>query len=279
MRCPDPDDANNPDCNTQFTVTFGGNPQLKAEEANQTTIGGVWEPIPGVSLGADWFSLEVKNQVTNGVPIATILDPALYDQYSSLVTRAATCAGGPPCPITAIDQTFVNIGRVKIQGIDVDARFTITGDDVRALQRARDRHVLHQVRRAAAGRHVPEPGLERVPGGRFGHHAAMEELHRGHLGIRGRGRRRSATRTRARTPTCKPTPTAILRRVGDMSLWDLQGSYTGFKNLTLTLGVKNMFDTDPPLTNSNLTFQAGYDPSYYDARARFVYGSVRYAFK
>jgi iron complex outermembrane receptor protein len=70
-----------------------------------------------------------------------------------------------------------------------------------------------------------------------------------------------------------------LRRVGSQSTWDLQGSYTGFKNLTLTLGVKNLMDTNPPFTNSNLAFQAGYDPSNYDARARFVYGSVRYAFK
>ena len=70
-----------------------------------------------------------------------------------------------------------------------------------------------------------------------------------------------------------------VRRVGSMSLWDLQGSYTGFKNLTLTLGVKNALDTNPPFTNSNLTFQSGYDPSYYDARARLVYGSVRYSFK
>ncbi len=70
------------------------------------------------------------------------------------------------------------------------------------------------------------------------------------------------------------------RRVGTLSLWDVQGSYTGFKDLTLTLGVKNLFDTNPPFTNSvGLTFQVGYDPSYYDARARFIYGSVRYAFK
>jgi iron complex outermembrane receptor protein len=73
-------------------------------------------------------------------------------------------------------------------------------------------------------------------------------------------------------------PDGNLRRVGSMSLWDLQGSYTGFKNFTLTLGAKNIFDTNPPVSNSNLAFQAGYDPSYYDARARFIYGSVRYAF-
>jgi iron complex outermembrane receptor protein len=70
-----------------------------------------------------------------------------------------------------------------------------------------------------------------------------------------------------------------LRRVGTLSLWDIQGSYTGFKNLTLTLGAKNLFDTNPPLTNQNNTFQVGFDPSYYDARARFVYGSLTYSFK
>ena len=60
---------------------------------------------------------------------------------------------------------------------------------------------------------------------------------------------------------------------------DLQGAYSGLKNWTFTLGVKNLMDTNPPLTNSNLTFQSGYDPSYYDPRARFVYGSIKYAFK
>jgi len=43
--------------------------------------------------------------------------------------------------------------------------------------------------------------------------------------------------------------------------------------------VKNVFDTNPPLTNQNLTFQAGYDASYYDARARFVYARAEYTFK
>ena len=46
-----------------------------------------------------------------------------------------------------------------------------------------------------------------------------------------------------------------------MSLWDVQGSYTGFKHFTFTLGVKNVLDTNPPRTNQNLTFQAGYDPN------------------
>ena len=42
LRCPDPNgpgSENNPDCNTQFVTTIGGNPDLQPEKANQTTIG------------------------------------------------------------------------------------------------------------------------------------------------------------------------------------------------------------------------------------------------
>jgi iron complex outermembrane receptor protein len=69
------------------------------------------------------------------------------------------------------------------------------------------------------------------------------------------------------------------RRVSSMSLYDLQAVWRGLKNFTFTLGAKNVLDSNPPATNQQNTFQAGYDPSYYDARARFVYGQVRYEFK
>jgi iron complex outermembrane receptor protein len=70
----------------------------------------------------------------------------------------------------------------------------------------------------------------------------------------------------------------VTRRVGTLSLWDLYVSYTGFKNWKLTLGANNLFDRNPPFSNQQTTFQVGYDPTYYDARARVVYGTVTYTF-
>lgn len=277
LRCPNPDDENNPDCNTQYTVTFGGNPDLQPEKANQTTIGAVWEPIPGVSLGLDWFDMDVKNIVTNGVPVATILDPALQAQYGSYITRAATCAGGPPCPITAIDQRFVNVGRVKIQGIDVDARATSPATAYGRFSAlvTGTYYIQYEVQQAdgsfagfvSNAFQAPATGI--TP--RWKSYAAVTwEL--------GPWAATVGNSYQTSYIDVNPDNDGNLRRVGALSLWDVQGSYTGFKNFTLTLGAKNVLDTDPPLTNSNLTFQSGYDPSYYDPRARFVYGSVRYAF-
>lgn len=63
------------------------------------------------------------------------------------------------------------------------------------------------------------------------------------------------------------------------SLFDAQVAYTGVKNMKLSLGVKNLFDKDPPLyTPVSNQFQAGYDVTQYDARARFIYGTVSYKF-
>jgi iron complex outermembrane receptor protein len=66
------------------------------------------------------------------------------------------------------------------------------------------------------------------------------------------------------------------RRVNAYTVWDLQGRYTGFANLTLTLGIRNVLDTTPPLTNANSN---GTDPSYADPRGRMFYGAFRYVFK
>jgi len=281
LRCPNPDApgaGNNPDCATQFTVTFGGNPSLKPETSNQTTIGAVWEPMNGVSIGVDWFYMDLKNFVTNGVAISTILDPALYSTYSGLVTRAATCAGGQPCPITAIDQRFVNIGESKIQGLDLDARFTTPATDYGRFSAL------------VTGTYYLQYDVEQIDGSFLS--AISTAYQQVATGITPRWKSYVALNWSygpwgATLGNSYQTGYIDVntdnndnqRRVGSLSLWDLQGTYAGFKNTTLTLGVKNLFDTNPPFTNSNLTFQSGYDPSYYDPRARFVYGSIRYAFK
>ena len=70
-----------------------------------------------------------------------------------------------------------------------------------------------------------------------------------------------------------------MRRVGSYSVWDLQGRYTGFRNMTLTLGIRNALDTPPPVSNQATAFQVGIDPTYADPRGRMFYGAIRYAFR
>ena len=72
--------------------------------------------------------------------------------------------------------------------------------------------------------------------------------------------------------------TQFLNDVPSYSLWNLSGTYTGFKGVSLTAGVKNLFDKEPPFSNQGTLFQKGYDPRYTDAVGRAIYLRGSYTF-
>ena len=287
QRCPDPnapDSGANPDCNAQYGATFGGDPHLQPATSTTWSVGGVVEPVTGLTIGADWIWLDLKNTVSNGVPIGTILDPVLYPLYTGLVTRAATCAPstfvpGAPCPITSINQQFVNLGETKIEAIDINIQYKSPATDVGTFAVGFQgtyyvKYELSQPDGSLAG-YVSNQFNSVIPLGvvpRWKWYAPINWSYGPW----------SATLANSYQSSYVDVTTDFdgnQRRVGNLSLWNLQASYTGFKNWTLTLGALNLFDTNPPFTNSYWNTQAGYEPSYYDARARFVYGQIRYAFK
>ena len=266
------------DCITQFPITFGGNPGLQPEKSEQATFGVVFEPTRALSMSVDYFKLRLKNTVTNGVPIATIL--ADLQQYGGLVTRAPATPNFPnlPGPITNILQTFVNLGAVHIEGLDLEAHYKWPRGswgrlrlDVNGTYFIRyDGQNLDGSYTGVVSNALGSPVTGVIP--RWKHYAVAswdsgpwalslaQSYISGYVDV-------------------NTDLNGDERRVSSQSLFDVQGSYTGFKHLTLTLGVKNVLDTNPPATNTRVSFQAGYDPQNYDARARFVYGSIRYEFK
>jgi iron complex outermembrane receptor protein len=277
IRCPVTHD-NGIDCITQFPITFGGNPNLQPETSEQFTLGVVFEPVTAFSIAADYFKIRLSQTVTNGVPIATILGD--LNTYGNLVRRGAPTPGFPnlPGPITNIDQTFINLGAVHIEGIDVEANYRWPKQSwgrVRAsisgtYYLRNDTQNLDGTYTGFVSNQLGSPVTGVLP--RWKHYATLT-LDTGPWSFT------VANTYQASYVDVNTDLNDNARRVGSMSLWDVQGEWRGLRNLTLTLGAKNVLDTNPPATNQRVSFQAGYDPQYYDARARFVYGSVRYEFK
>ncbi|HSV17345.1 MAG TPA: TonB-dependent receptor [Casimicrobiaceae bacterium] len=266
------------DCDTQFTLLFGGNPALAPEKANQWQVGFVLEPSQYFSIGIDYFNIDLKNLFVNGIDYNTVL--ADQAQFGSLITRAAPDPQFPNLPgrIVRIDQTFINLGDVKIAGFDVDARLrfpaTAWGRVTASLNGTYfQKYDVEQQDGSFAG--FVANGFGGVTPGinpRWKHYASVNWQY-------GPWSTTLANNFQTGYIDFNTDVNDNLRRVSSMSLWDIQTAYTGFKNWTLTAGVRNLFDTNPPFTNQTTTFQTGYDPSYYDPRARFVYASVGFAFK
>jgi iron complex outermembrane recepter protein len=276
IRCPVTGDTGF-DCNTQFGVLFGGNRSLKPEESEQATIGFVLEPIPNASVSIDYFKINLKNSIVNGFsPIAVLND---LGQFGSLVTRAPPEPGSSlPGRITSILQTYVNVGGVRLQGLDLEGHyrtpiqswgrisFNVSG----TYYLRYDTQQPDNTWLGGVGTAYQQVVTGVIP--RWKHYASAT-WDQGPW---------SATLAQTFQTSYTDQQTDLdgnLRTVGSLSLWDLQGSYSGFKNLKLTVGVKNLFDRNPPASNQQSTFIVGFDPSYYDPRARFVYGEVTYRFK
>ena len=66
--------------------------------------------------------------------------------------------------------------------------------------------------------------------------------------------------------------------VDSYSVYDLTGTWQGVKNLTVSAGVLNLFDEDPPKSVQVTTFQRGYDPRFTDPRGRTWYLRLAYKF-
>ena len=68
-------------------------------------------------------------------------------------------------------------------------------------------------------------------------------------------------------------------KVANYTTVDVFGSWQAMKALSLTLGVRNLFDRDPPYTNQEDLFQGGgWDSRYTDPTGRAFYARATYSF-
>jgi len=277
VRCPVTGDIGI-DCFADFNTTNGGNPDLRPETSEQFTAGFVVDPLPGMALSIDYFKINLTNAITAGIPVTSIM--ADLATYGYLVTRGPPAPDFPTLPgrIINIDQRYINIGGIRVEGYDVEGRYRISAANWGRLSLT------------AAGTYYKRYDVEKPDRTWVGEVSnAFGAVTQGviprwkdYITATWENGQWSATLANTYQSAYIDVQTDFngsLRRVGSMSLWDLQGSYTGFKDLKLTLGAKNLLDANPPLTNQIISNQMGFDPGYYDPRARFVWGSVTCSFK
>jgi iron complex outermembrane receptor protein len=275
LRCPTTGDGVK-DCSTQFAVTNGGLSTLKPEKSKNFTLGTVLEPVNNVSLGIDYFRVVVDNTIVNGIGSAVILaDPV---KYASYITRGPVDPAFPnlPGPIQNISLINLNLGQTKVSGFDIDlrwrlptsgfGRFTLTGSATYFDQF----DTSNPDGSFAGGVDLTNPATGGVVP-RFKSYLSVDWT-RGPWDVVLAQNYQKGYHDLVGTVNGDP------RRVGAYTTYDLQGTYAQLKSWRFTLGIRNLFDRDPPYSNAGgqTGFQSGYDNQYGDPRGRFVYGRVTY---
>lgn len=278
------DPANTAAGPNQYNTTVGGNPNLKPEKSEQASIGFVLDPVKGLSVSLDYWTIGVTNLVTTLDP-EFIVDQANAGNttYQALVKRDSSNN------ISNITSTNINAGSLKTAGIDLDVRWQIikTADYGTFGTHLNGTYVTKYTETLPDGTVQPSIGatidstgqpLNAVAAGgiifRWRDQISFDWKYQ-NFGASLVQNFQSGYYDSHRADT----PNGPAQHVGAFSTWDVQGSYKGFKNLTLRAGTKNLFNRLPPQAiTSGSYFQGGYDPSYYDAHGMTGYLTATYKF-
>ena len=282
-RCPATHAAQ--DCNTEFPTLGGGNPALQPVTSSQWSVGGVWAPMRELTLGVDYVSILLANRISFfSAPQSLALCPnGVTGLTCHLIHRGPIDPAYPtlPGPIVQIDQVLTNFGKQKASAIDFTVQFQspemnwgrfkliFTGTyNIENQREQLDGSYINQVNHYTTT--GGSPGV--IP---YWHHYLELDWNYGPWSVT----LTENFQTGAYDQSPGPGTGTSLRVIGDYDVWNAGFAYTGRRNWTLSAGIKNLFDRNPPFSNQTQNFQVGYDPSYGDPHGRLFWVAARYAFK
>jgi iron complex outermembrane recepter protein len=248
----------------------GGNPTLKPEKSEQALLGAVFEPMAGLQLSADYWQVKLKDRIRNLSPAFMITN---YPLFSGNFIRDNTGV------VEYIQAGWVNAAESETKGLDLGVSYgtAMAGGRVTAALNG-TKMISHKERL------IETAPLQQFVGkwsnttlylpwrvsGSLGYKA-------GHWNTTGSFKFQSSYDDEDRSPyTNNPTP----RKVESYTTFNLFTTYSGIKGLTLTGGIINLLDKQPPFTHHNVdnVVGAGWDPRVADPRGRTVSVSMRYDF-
>jgi iron complex outermembrane receptor protein len=270
----------------QVAATRGGNPDLRPERSTHATLGSVVALGDGVTVGADVWSVQVRDAVQDISERLILADPVRCADLYALRTQASTGA-----QVLAVRLLPVNLGRLERQGVDWQAtwRHGTPWGSGRWIQRLEGTWLLRS-------RYTEPVSGEWVSSlGRFGlddqvafrHVVAMSStLDLGawrHL-LRLHWRSGYADQPHDEADCAVTTPDGLTcvplrRRVASHWTLDWVSSWQPAEGAELSVGITNLFDRPPPQSLRNTgAHMLGFDPRYASAQGRSLHLGLRWRF-
>ncbi|WP_296051405.1 TonB-dependent receptor [uncultured Alteromonas sp.] len=256
--------------------------ELEPEESKSYNIGVVLTPsmIEGLAVNIDYWNIEIENVI--GAPDMNDLYRTCMgsENLSSVACDAFDGAGGPHFtpdydifPADAVAE-FGNLGTLETDGVDVDLSYSgdldmgaVTGYSV-----SWSGTWVNSYKRI-----YPLTGAIELAGTANGFEVFPEWRWQSNIGLNGDDwsfnyKIRFIGETTDRLQSAVATADAVAEQT---VYHDVVGTYT-FGVTTVTVGVNNLTDQDPPYFHS--AFNANTEPGTYDVIGRRVFGNVVFRF-
>ncbi|HEX7984981.1 MAG TPA: TonB-dependent receptor [Duganella sp.] len=241
-------------CNTTLPKQTGSNANVQPEKSKGFTFGTVFEPTSTSMVSIDYWNIKMTDMLANLPEQVYFLDPV---KYASYFVRNADGT------INYIQNTIMNLGGQKAAGIDVSASYAFPRSSFGDFKVSIDGTYLTQFDNQLDN---GSPYVSNV--GRFGlasngttssfpivtyrwKHVAKLNWALGNW---------NSTLTQnynSKYEDQNLVAQQYWRDINSYKNWQWTTTYNGFKNMSLTAGITNLFDAKPPVTNSSL-YSSGY---------------------
>ncbi|MEP7069997.1 MAG: TonB-dependent receptor [Usitatibacter sp.] len=256
----------------------GGNPNLTAEESRSESLGLVWDVTPRFSTSVDYYRITHKQRIAT--PSSAFI-VANEDLFPGAVTRDPQTANdvlaGTRGPIVGtgsdervgLRRIYFNATSQATRGVDVEFTHRVALGNAGNLTLTSTNSYIEYFRRVVnAGRAAIElAGNDGLPRYRGTHTA---------LWSKGPWDASLAIYVIGRYNQPFTDDNNNIVNVTSFTTGDVQASYSGFRNIKLTAGVRNVTDREPPFYNGE---SSGYDTTTHNILGRFYYARLRFSFR
>ena len=268
-----------------------GSTALKPEKSTQWSVGFRVEPVPSVSVGFDLWNVKLKDQIATLSQSEVFLNPAKYANLFSAYYDPIV--GGN---VLAATLTPFNLASSQYQGVDWDhsyrmatsmGKVTFNWTGTYMLKADSESGIAGDKVEKSVGRfdkynNVTFRVISRLsaiwkPSDRYTHSLT--------LGYHSSYKDQVITADDGSTAIRNADGSAgdnvdLTRTVKAYYTFDFQSKVNVSKNLTITGGIKNIFNQDPPFSQRNAGGgnQLGYDGRYTDPLGRqfYVVGNLKF---
>lgn len=247
-----------PGCIVPATQVSGGNPELKPEKGKTFNFGAIFDVGRLVSGTLDYWKIQKKDSIST-----ITLDQAL-------ATGKFTRDG----PETLVFTNLQNFAKVETSGLDLDLAARVGKTPLGTLSLRNFTTYYLTFRRQATGgewenlrESYATPKWRNVFSATLDNSPWSASIAWRYVG---------GFYDSKEFPTASNPRPADQRRVSSYDETDLLVAYSGIKNLKLGLGVKNVFDAQPPFSTQSTI---GFAEELYTSRGRFFYANANYTFK
>lgn len=266
-------------CAIRPLIRSGGNPGIQPETSKQWTVGFVASPTEWLTGSIDLWQIRREDRIYQLSGTQVINNFTTFPQN---LVRGAT--GRLDEPGGFIRAGFVNADGDILRGLEIGLQAATRWNGGNLKADFNGTHIISYKSRVFVTQDYEE---------RVGRHSTLSS---GYFDLYLRWKH-TLTVTYSKGPWSfranqqysssytdeKPlgvVPPGFKPDVESYTVYNASATYTGFKNLTLTAGIKNLFNTDPPFTAHNVDFApgAGWDPRVADPRGRAYTLRLSYKF-